>query len=100
MVPIIGTGLLREHHDEVARFFAALQPEGAAQAALLPGLSLATELSLAIQRGQFKQYVAACFDQTDCLDKRLPRSHKGVPPLPVCCHVPCLLVCVEAPGRR
>jgi len=51
------TGLLREHHDEVGRFLAALQPEGAAQASLLPGLSLHAELSLAIQRGQFKQCV-------------------------------------------
>jgi hypothetical protein len=49
------TGLLREHHDEVGRFFAAIQPEGAAAAAQLSGLSLQAELSLAIQRRQYKQ---------------------------------------------
>mmetsp|Transcript_12197 Transcript_12197/g.36597 ORF Transcript_12197/g.36597 Transcript_12197/m.36597 type:complete len:1238 (-) Transcript_12197:225-3938(-) len=48
-------GLVREHHDEVARFLAALQPEGAAEAQKLPGLSLSAELSLAIQRGQYTQ---------------------------------------------
>lgn len=63
-------GLLREHHDEVGRFFAALQPEGAAAAAALTGLSLQAELSLAIQRGQFKQ-CALIFPQLLAMDMLL-----------------------------
>ena len=52
-------GLLREHHDEVARFMAAMQPEGAAQASQLSGLSLQAGLALAMQRRQFSE-CAAC----------------------------------------
>ena len=48
-------GLLREHHDEVARFMAAMQPEGAAQASQLSGLSLQAGLALAMQRRQFSE---------------------------------------------
>lgn len=39
----------------MGRFFAAIQPQGAAAAAQLSGLSLQAELSLAIQRSQYKQ---------------------------------------------
>ena len=48
-------GLLREHHDEVARFMAAMQPEGAAQASQLSGLSLQAGLALAMQRRQYTE---------------------------------------------
>lgn len=61
------TGLVREHHDEVARFLAALQPEGAAEAQKLPGLSLSAELSLAIQRGQYTQCVSPLCPVPDIL---------------------------------
>ena len=56
-------GLLREHHDEVARFMAAMQPEGAAQASQLSGLSLQAGLALAMQRRQF----AECAGQLSAL---------------------------------
>ena len=52
---LLTAGLLREHHDEVARFMAAMQPEGAAQAAQLSGLSLQAGLALAMQRRQYTE---------------------------------------------
>jgi len=52
---LLDAGLLREHHDEVARFMAAMQPEGAAQASQLSGLSLQAGLALAMQRRQYTE---------------------------------------------
>lgn len=47
---------MSEHHDEIGRFMAAIQPGGAAEAAKLSGLSLQAGLALAIQRHQFSEY--------------------------------------------
>ena len=47
-------GLWREHHDELARFMAAVAPDGAAEAANLSGLTLLKEMQLAMQIGQLR----------------------------------------------
>ena len=47
-------GLWREHHDELARFMAAISPQGAAEAAHLSGLTLTMETHIAMHIGQLR----------------------------------------------
>lgn len=49
------TGLWREHHDQVAKFLAAMGPKGAEEALRLSGLSLREELRLASSVGQLRR---------------------------------------------
>ena len=55
---------MSEHHDEVGRFMAAIQPGGAAEAARLSGLSLRAGLALAIQRHQFSECGSTLYPRT------------------------------------
>lgn len=48
-------GLWREHHDQVAKFMAAMGPRGAEEALRLSGLSLREELRLACGAGQLRR---------------------------------------------
>ncbi|KAK9853093.1 hypothetical protein WJX84_003806 [Apatococcus fuscideae] len=48
-------GLWREHHDQVAKFMAAMGPRGAEEALRLSGLSLREELRLASGAGQLRR---------------------------------------------
>ena len=52
-------GLWREHHDELARFMAAISPQGAAEAAHLSGLTLTMETHIEMHIGQLRLVSAA-----------------------------------------